>query len=299
MTTLLAVLGLAACLARPAAADSAPLVTIIVDRADAEGQALGRQLAKRLKDRADVQWLDYSASSRGNPVEKGRLLASMAAAGLIVPVGNEPTSFALDELEDTPVYFVDASAAPGGEISNAKVSGLFSYSAQDVLAAVPGSWKRGLGILYSPGYEPLVAQIRTLAKSSGVVLFERRAARPSDIPPAAQDLLGRAKAIWVLGDPLLSRGPGFAYLVERSLAQGVPLIGSGEFEVKSGAVYCSRADKSALAERAAMGIDLLLEKGTIDPRIDTAPGGGTIFYRPGLAKRFGLSPSAPAWQESQ
>ena len=292
MTNFLAVLGVAACLARPAAAASAPMVAILVDRSDADGRALGRLLADRLKDQVDLQWLDYSAESRGNPIEKGRLLASMAATRLVVSVGDEPTAFALDELEDTPIFFVGASQAPGAEISDVKVSGLFSYSAQGVLAAVPQVWKRGLGILYSPGYEPVVRRIRDLAKSSGVNLMERFVAGPTDIPQAARDLLGRAQAVWILGDPMFSRGAGFTYLVENSLAQGIP------WEVKRGAVFCSQAAQDALAEEASGRIVSLLETGKTDQRIEAAPR-GTIFYHPGLTKRFGLSPTAPAWQAIQ
>lgn len=297
MKNLLTVLAIAVGLALPTAAAAAPAVAILVDGADGDSQALGRLLANDLKkEHVDFQWLDYAAEKRGDPIYKGKLLASLAAAPLVVSVGDEATSLALDELEDTPIYFMGTSLAPGAEMSGTEVSGLFSYSAQDVLAAIPAKWKRSLGLLYSPGYEPVVGRIRTLAKVSGVNLLERKVARPEDIPQAARDLFGHSQAVWVLGDPMLSRGAGFSFLVEGSLAQGVPVIGSGPWEVKHGAVFCSRATNESLAQEASTSIASLVETGKRESRIDSAPNEGTILYHPGMAKRFHLSPMAPAWQ---
>ncbi len=98
-------------------------------------------------------------------------------------------------------------------------------------------------------------------------------------------------------DPLFIRGPGLEFLAEESLAQGVPLVGSGAWEVRHGAVFCSQAAQRAVAEAAAKNIAAFLESSPGAGRVESAPAGGRILFHRGLAARYGLTPRAPQWLE--
>lgn len=276
-----------------------PMAVLVVEEGNARSQAVGRMLEKELDRRVQLRRLSYSARGLEDPITRGKLLATLAAARLIVAIGNEPTALVLGELEDTPVYFVDASLVSGADLGRPEIGGLLSYSQEDVLRAIPGAWRVGLGLLYSPGYEPVVERIRASAREAGVKLLVGRVDRRKDLPLVAARLMDTAKSLWVLGDPILSRDAGFEFLAERSLAQGLPLVGSGPWEVHGGAVFCSQAGREALARKASERIVGLMEKGPgSGSRVDFAPSGGRLLFHRRLAERFGLSPKAPDWEEA-
>lgn len=277
-----------------AAAEPMPMV-LMVEESDVTGQALGRLLEAQLKDKAQMRWVSYSAESLGDPLYKGKLLAALTASRLVVSVGNQPTSLAFMELEDIPIYFVGATLISGSGLLGPQVGGIFGYSTEDTLGAVPKKWKRGVGLLYGPGYDDLAAGIAAEAKAAGIHLLERRVARITQMPKILDALIPEVQAVWILGDPALSRGAGFEFLVEESLKKNMPLIGSDIWSVKRGAVFCSLAKPQLLAEKASQNIMSLLEKGPVGPRVEMGPAGGQIIYHPGLAARFHLRPQGPAW----
>lgn len=277
-------------LAAPLAAQAQ--VVILVAGDDPASQAVARDVRGALLPQVDSRWLEFTGGELGDPIAKGRLVASLQASRLVVSVGDSATRVALSEVEDTPVYFI-SSSAPGKALGRAGVSGLLTYSAGDVLAAGPASWKRGLGLLYTPGYRTIAERIHAEARQAGVSLLARSVSAERDIPSGGRELLGSAKAVWVLGDPLLSEGAGFTFLVEQSLARDVPLIGAGPAQVAAGAAFCSQAPARTLATAAAAAIDAQLRGEAGEVRL--APSTGRIIFDPALRARFGLRPTA-SWE---
>lgn len=275
------------------AAAASPVI-IVVEAEDEAGRALGDILEKDLAGKTEVRALVYSADSIANPIFKGRLLAALSRAKLVVPVGDSSTGLALEELEGSDVYFVGASAVPGKQLANPRVSGVLSYSPDDVFASIPRQWSRDFGLLYTPGYEPVLDQVRAAAQRNGVSIRERRVTQRSRIPETVDRLLPTVAVLWVLGDPAIAREAGFDHVAEQALSYDKPLIGSSGWEVLRGAAFCSQARPESLAARASTSILELLGGGS-KPRVETAPPGGTIVYHPGLAKRYGLSPKGPTW----
>jgi hypothetical protein len=279
-----------------AAAAELPKATLLLERGDPGGGALGGLLKSRLRGLVELNTVLIAEDSLADPIRKGRLLAALSGRRLVIPVGDEATGFALGELEETPVYFVGASVARGAVLASPIVGGLLRYSAGDVLAAMPGAWRDGLGVLYSPGYEPVIREIRAAARSAGVRLIEARVGSSSELPAAARGLFPKARAVWVLGEPFLAREAGFEFLAEEALSEDVPLIGPGVAEVRQGAVFCSEAENGPLAAQAADGILRLLADGRPGGPV-LAREGGRIVYRSSLARRFGLVPRPPVWVE--
>lgn len=275
-----------------------PTAVLVVEEGDVVGQHLGRLVERRLQGEVRIRWIVYSETELADSIYKGKFLATLQAARLVVAIGDDSALLALAEVEETPVYFV-SSQVPGSALAEGHVSGLLSYSAQDALAAMPAAWKSGLDLLYSPGYEPAVEEIRAAAKAAGFDLIPRRVGRRRELPAVVRTLLGSARAVWLLGDPMLSRGAGFEFLSEQTLSRSVPLVGAGFWEVKNGAVFCSRGRPEALARQASRTIAGLMAGRPAQPRLELAEPGGSILYNKSLAAHFGLSPRPPVWQEIQ
>ncbi len=267
----------------------------VVEAQDAAGRKLGQRVEKELGGGVRLRWLTYSEDQLGDPIYKGKLIAALEKARLVVAVGDDAAQLVSNEVEQAPIYFV-SSVAAGSALADPRVAGTFTYSAQDLLSAMPRSWKRDLGILYTPGYEPVVAQIRALAKGAGVTLRERSVMRAGDVPTAARSLMSSSKAVWVLGDPVLSRGAGFEFLVEQSLSQSIPLIGAGRWEVSQGAALCSEGRDDTVAQQASHAIADVLASKAQGQKLGLAESGGYIDYNRSLQTRFELTPQPPMWR---
>jgi hypothetical protein len=265
----------------------APAPILLLARGDAGGSGLAQSMEADLAGRLALRREYVSAGILSDPIAKGQLLAALEDAPLVVAVGNEAIRFVVGELDDSPVYFI-GSHVRGSAMSGKRASTLLTYSAADVLKALPAKWRQSLGLLYTPGYEPVVHSIREAASAAGVTLVERKV-EGREMAPAARALLEKSKAVWVLGDPLLSEGAGFELLAEESLTKGVPLLGSDASEVGRGVLLCSKPAPKALALRASARILALVAAGG-GRGVELAPAGGTILYHRRLAERFHLVP---------
>ncbi|MBI3548609.1 MAG: hypothetical protein HY078_06100 [Elusimicrobia bacterium] len=288
-------------LACRAQAAGTPTVVVFLEQDDERSQRIGGIVQSRLKEKADVRWFPYSTENMSNPIYRGRLIASLSHAQLVVAIGDNPTGLVLGELDETPVYFIGVSLISGTLMQSPRISGLMNYSADDVFANMPKAWSRGFGILYTPGYEPVVDSIKAAARLAGVTIHERRVAQRGALPQSAESLMEDSPAIWVLGDPLLVREASFEFLIERSLAERVPLVSPSASATRQGAVFHSQAKAEDLAARASKNILALLKTGTTDPRprIDLPPSGGLLLYHQAAAQRFGLAPKPPTWVKLQ
>ena len=252
----------------------------------AADDAPSREIAGVLAARLSLRRFQLSDAQAADPIAKGRLLAALQAAPLVVAVGEDATAFTLGELEDTPVYFVSPTA-PGSALERAGVSGLLTYSPEDVLGALPERWKRGLGLLYTPGYEGVAAAVEAAARAQGARVSARRVAQRRDLPAAARALMSTTDAVWVLGDPLLSEGAGMSFLAELSLSRGVPLIGAGPRQVRAGAALCSQAKPPTIEREVEAAVSRRRASGAAGG-VALSPAGGRLLFNEALRARFGL-----------
>ena len=266
-------------------------IALVIDAADPAERGLFDKLAAVYRGRASVSLYELDDAHISDPIKKGRVLSALETSDLIVAVGDGATEFAAREVEDVPVYFVDATVVAGRRLASPSVTGLFSYSVESLLDAIKALHLGAVGVAFTPGYEPVADWIRTGAAARGLDIVVKRVATPKDLAPAVRGLLERTHSIWVVGDPLLVRGAGFEFIRERTLSLNVPVVGPGEWDVERGALLgyqANPADQAAAAERS---IDQLLRHGEAGPRLSPAPRGGDLLLNATLAEKWDLAPT--------
>lgn len=281
-----------------AAAGPARTMAVIVDSDDAAERDLYQSLVRAYRSRERVLSYELKDLQRSDPIAKGKLLSSLQTCDLVVTVGNGATEFAVRELEDVPVYFVDATVVPGRSLEAPSVSGRFGYSVEDLLDGVRSLRLGEIGIAFTPGYEPVAEWVRAGAAARGLKAVERRIGSPKELAPAVRSLLDRARVIWLVGDPLLVRGAGFEFIEENALSGAVPVVGSGRWTVSHGALLGSSPNPADQEAAAVRTIDSLLrERSPGGARLTPAPRGGVILINDALAARWKLSvPDGPHWR---
>jgi hypothetical protein len=194
----------------------------------------------------------FDARELSDPIANGRLLARLQASEGVVAVGFDAAAWAARELEGVRVHFAGGVTRVAGPTLDARGwTGELPYGAGPLLDfAKAEGWKR-LGVLHTPGYETVLPELRRAAAARGLRLDVRSAPSRKDIPALAKALAADCDALWVLGDPVLTRGPGFAFLVELSLSRRLPLVAPEPDMVEAGAYVAWEADWAASAAEAA------------------------------------------------
>ena len=275
---------------RAAAEPPGRRIALVIHADDPRERGLYDKLAQAYRGRASVSLYELDAALVSNPIAKGKLVAQLVTSDLVVAVGDGATEFATRELEDVPVYFADATVVAGRALASPSVSGLFSYSVDGLLDAVKALRLGIVGVVFTPGYEPVAEWIRAGAAARGLEVVEKKVSASKDLSPVLRGLLERSRAIWVVGDPLLVRGAGFEFIEERTLSLGVPVVGPGEWDVAHGALLGYRADPGEQTAAAERSIDLLLGRRAA-PRLAPAPRGGTILLNATLAGKWRFAPT--------
>jgi hypothetical protein len=271
-------------------------VAVVVAGGEAAPRPLFDRVARGLGSRDAVSRFVLSPDEDADPIAKGRLLADLAERDLVVPVGDRATAFVTGELEGSSACFVGAGAVDGAALSGGAVGGVFSYSVSDLLDAVRDLGVPALGVVYTPGYEPVAGWIRTGAAARGLRVAERRVAAPRDLPAAARAVIGPGQAVWIVGDPLLIRGAGFEYLRERALSLRVPLIASDPWAVRHGALLAYEASPRSEAERAVAVAASMLSGPAAPAPLRPAPRGGVVLVNAVLARKWGLAAAGHGWR---
>lgn len=290
-------LSLAATAGTPASAAAPPDgVAVVIDAAESEDRPELRTIAVTLRARPGTSFDALNDADLSDPILRGRLLARLETRRMVVAVGDAAAEFATRELSDVPVYFVDVRLIRGDRLVSELVSGTFSYSVADLLDAVMRLKRGGLGLAYTPGYEPVADWVRRGAAERGLALTERRIAGPRDVAPALRGLLDSSASIWVVGDPLLARGAGFEFLRQRALPRRVALVMPDAWSVRRGALLAFQGDAGPFARRAAAAIDAEL-RGAPRPRLLPAPSRGKVLVNGALVEKWRIEvPTGGAWR---
>jgi ABC-type uncharacterized transport system substrate-binding protein len=143
----------------------------------------------------------------------------------------------------------------------------------------------------------LVKRIASQAPG-GIEIVKARVDSVADVVPAMSRLLQQAKAVWIIGDPALSRGAAFEFVIEQSLARKVPVIAPSPWGVEHGALFCSTADVKKLAVQAADSLRGVLQANlSFSGRPVETASGGALLVNVNTQKSLGLKlPPGFLWQ---
>lgn len=281
-----------------AAEEPARKIAVMVDGEDRSERDLYLGLVQVFRPRERLLTYELRDVQRTDPIAKGRLLSALQTCDLVVAVGNGAAEFAVSEVEDVPVYFVDATVVPGRSMEAATVSGLFGYSVEDLLDAVKTLRLGLVGVAYTPGYEPVVELVRQGASARGLPVVARRIGSAKELAPGVRSLLERARVIWLLGDPLLFRGAGYEFIQENTLSAEVPIVGGGAWAVSHGALLGSSPSSAQQEAEAVRTIDSILQRRPeAGARLKPAARGGVILLNAALAAKWKIkAPEGPRWR---
>lgn len=284
--------------ARPAAAAERGAVAVVLNEAEAEGRPELRDIAGALHLRRGAALVGLSQDKTDDPILKGRLLADLERRDLIVAVGDDAAAFAAREMSETPVYFVDVAVLRGDLLSSPSVGGVFAYNVDALLDAVHRLGLGRLGLAYTPGYEPVAEWVRRGAAERGLPLAEARIAGVEEVAPAVRRLLRGARAVWVVGDPVLARGAGFEFLRRNALSRGVAIVAPDAADVRRGALLAFEAPAESLTREALAAIDAAASAPSGKrERLSPAPRQGVVLIDAALAERWRLTvPGGPSWR---
>lgn len=253
-------------LAPPAAAERIALIV-----ADEPAARAASALAA-----SGVTVLPFDRVRTGDPIDKGRFLAAVQASDRVISAtGGKACGWLARETEGVPVHCV------------------VPYDARQVLDFARASGWRRIAAVHMEGYEKVYARMRKHAAARGVELFPVRVTRVRELPELVPKALSRAQAVWIVGDPLLTEGPAFDFILERALAERTPLIAPGAGQIAHGAFLGADSDAGAMVRHAAE-VANAAAAGTPPDDSDAEVSGGSLEINRVLARRWGVRvPEAP------
>lgn len=236
-----------------------------------------------------VLWVGGQESA--DPIANGRLLSGIEYSGRVIAVGEKSRAWAVAELTGRRVYFVGTAAqVPSNLLSARGWAGCLGSSLDGVFDAVRRLGWRRITVLGTPPYLAMRPALAAAAKAHGVDVRFVAVRAGADLPDLMRGLPRDVDAVWVLGDPKLTGGPAFDFLVEFSLARGTPLIVPDPALLPKGGFMAIDPDWSALLRWAANTLPAGRAGGGVEP----APVPGSVRIHEVLARRWGIS-----WKEGR
>lgn len=218
----------------------------------------------------DVLVLAFDRARLRDPIEKGRFLAALQASDRVIASADARSCGWL-----------------GREVEGVAVHCVTPYDARKILDFARAAGWRRIAVVHMTGQEKVYARLRILARQRGVALDPVRLEATRDLAKALPRVLEAAKAVWVLGDPLLTEGAALDYLVETALARRLPLIAPHPGLIARGAFLAVEFDPAAEALYAVDAANRAAAGEPTAAALTTAPGGRLVFNRV-LARRWGV-----------
>lgn len=248
-------------LAPPASA--AKIVLIVGDAEQAR--------AARARAGPDVSVQAFDLMRAGDPIEKGRLLASVQAADRVVAAARgKACGWLAQEVDGPPIHCI------------------LPYDAGQVLDFARAVGWRRVAAVHMTGYEKVYARLRAHARARDIELVAVRVDRIKELPEALPRALKNVHAVWILGDPLLTEGAAFEYLVNTSLSKMIPLIGPGSDIVARGAFLGADSDLAAMIRHAVVVANAAAKGAAPEDGAEEVPGGRLVVNQV-LARRWGVN----------
>lgn len=276
----------------PAGARAAQL-SVVVDESKYSYQKVIDALQRELGAGNRIRIHDLRTVNLSNPVAKGRFLSQVAAADLIIPIGDPASRLVAEELEDLKTFFIAAGGLSGEYLGRPQVGGILSYSPEETVRVAKALLPElnDIGVLYTPGYEAVMLRMESAAEKTGLTMTAYRIASRREVGPAARTAAARADLLWVVGDPLLTQDLIFSYLLQESLRSRKPLAAPLPALVGRGSLFCTVPDGEELARLASAALAGLLTadlRYSGSGRVQPAPDEGAVLVNHGLAEKWGI-----------
>jgi hypothetical protein len=211
----------------------------------------------------------------GDPILKGRFLASLQAADLVVSAARGKAC---------------GWIAHEAEVASLRCVPTFS-SSQLVEFARAAGWRRIAGV-YVPAYLPVFEHVRAAARARGIELRAVPVERARDLPRALPAAFEDADAAWLMGDGVLDEDASMEYIVELSLARRVPLIATDPAQLAHGAYLSVEYAPGVLLRHAVSAADAAALGAPPDAALE--PPAGKLVVNEVLSRRWGLRPPGGA-----
>jgi putative ABC transport system substrate-binding protein len=258
----LGVILLAAALPLRAAGDS---VDVLVLRTEAlkPYEAARKALEEALPESHTLQSILVDPKSAGSAETRIRALSPR----VIVTLGSNATSWALDHTEATPIVFatvlspvesgfVRSFDRPGGRVTGAALdipAATYLRTLREVLGA------RRVGVLYNPSQSgDIVEAARREARSAGMDLVAMEVSELGALDAALEQLRGSVDALWSIPDPSIYTRAGAERILLYTLQKKVPFMGLSEHYVRAGALLALATSYEENGRQAAERVRRIL-----------------------------------------
>ncbi len=271
---------------------------IVVDSVSTQNTVLVEALQRLASSEQPAVVYQLSRANVADPIEKGKFLSKLAHADLLVPIGETATRFVAHEFPETPIFFIGTTVLEGHVLERPQIAGILTFDPGTILQAASAFKFKRVGMAYTPAYSGLAERIALQAVAKGITLVEAKIDAVSDIVLNLENLFKKTNAVWILGDPMLARGAGFQFLMEKSFAHKVPVITASQWGVERGALFSSKSDSDKLAIQSADALNAILAADLHFPenQLETATG-GVLLYNEHTLKSLGLKlPRGLPWQ---
>lgn len=187
---------------------------------------------------------------------------------VIIAIATTPAQAVANETSTIPIVFsavtdpvtaglVASIEQPGGNVTG--VSDLVPVKDQLALFKQLGDQYKRIGVIYNAGEANsvyLVNESKAAAQELGLTLEEATVANASEVPQAAQSLVGRVDAIYIITDNTVAQA--VQSIVAVANQHKLPTVGSVEQYVDQGALITTGLDYNLLGRRTGqMVADIL------------------------------------------
>lgn len=271
----------------------AQLLSVVVDDLKPDTRKVIAVLERDLGGDNMIRVHTLRTLNMSDPVAKGRFLAKVAAADLIIPIGDSAARLVSEELDDFKTFFIAAGGLSGQVLGRRHVSGVLSYSPEETVRVAKALLPRikDIGVLYTPGYESVALRMQSAAVESGLTMTSYKVKSRQEVGPAVREAATRSGLVWVVGDPLFTQDLIFTYLLQEALRLKKPLAGPLPELVSKGGLFCTIPDGDNMARVASEALSLILKAGASGPegsRVRPAPAGGAVLLNRPLAEKWDI-----------
>jgi ABC-type uncharacterized transport system substrate-binding protein len=271
----------------------AALLSVVVDELKPDTRKVIAALERDLGTDNQIRVHTLGSLDLSDPVAKGRFLAQVAAADLVVPIGDPAALLVSEELDDLQTFFISAGGLSGQVLGRRHVAGILSYSPEETIRVAKALLPRAkdIGMLFTPGYEGVSLRMQSAAVEEGFSMTLYRVGSRQEVGPAVREAVTRSDLVWIVGDPLFTQDLVFAHLLQESLRFKKPLAAPLPGLVKKGALFCTVPDGERLAQLASETLAVLLAgqgpaRGA--DRVRAAPAGGSVLLNRPLAEKWDI-----------